>query len=237
MTIRLKRLLKFLGIIPIVILLPVYLYLLYAVGAFFIYVRGNSEKDKQQTEIFICSNGFHSEIVVPAVDSLSGMNWLACFHNEGFDTLFPGCKFISFSWGDKAFFMESFDKPFLSPGTTLKAIFIPTPALMHVEYLDFIPQENNMSAKLYLSVDRYKKLCNYISASFEFKQDKRSFIYFHPGYGTDDFFYNAKGSYHLFQTCNDWTNDALKYAGLPHTLKAPFAEHIMFYMHMQHHLH
>jgi hypothetical protein len=30
------------------------------------------------------------------------------------------------------------------------------------------------------------------------------------GYGTDDAFYEAKGAYDLFNTCNTWANGALK---------------------------
>ena len=41
-------------------------------------------------------------------------------------------------------------------------------------------------------------------------------------YGNSDAFYDATGSYSLFHTCNSWTNNALKAAGMKASVWTPF---------------
>jgi len=47
-------------------------------------------------------------------------------------------------------------------------------------------------------------------------------------YGKNDVFYEARGRYHMFFTCNTWANNALKKSGLPAALWAPFDKGIFY---------
>ena len=47
------------------------------------------------------------------------------------------------------------------------------------------------------------------------------------GFGATDAFYEARGCYHPFFTCNTWCNLALKRAGLPCCVWTPFASPIL----------
>ena len=47
------------------------------------------------------------------------------------------------------------------------------------------------------------------------------------GFGATDAFYEARGRYHPFFTCNTWCNLALKRAGLPCCVWTPFASPIL----------
>ncbi|MBK6524624.1 MAG: DUF2459 domain-containing protein [Crocinitomicaceae bacterium] len=47
------------------------------------------------------------------------------------------------------------------------------------------------------------------------------------GYWHNDNFTKPKGSYHLFNTCNAWTNEALKVAGIKTAWLALFPDGIM----------
>jgi hypothetical protein len=52
----------------------------------------------------------------------------------------------------------------------------------------------------------------FIHDSFETKSDEIIKIETEAVYGKNDIFYEAKGSYSLFYTCNSWANQALKAA-------------------------
>jgi hypothetical protein len=53
---------------------------------------------------------------------------------------------------------------------------------------------------------------DYISNSFQSDSGEFLKIETDAVYGKNDAFYEAKGSYSLFHTCNTWTNNALKSA-------------------------
>jgi uncharacterized protein (TIGR02117 family) len=227
---RFQRLRKYIIRVLIIILCPVcliFLYLVYAVGMLFLSVSGKEATTEAKIEIYVHSNGFHTDIMVPAYDTLTSAHWMDRFHEQGLDTHFADCRYIAFGWGNKDFYIESFDKSFPSLATTLKAIFIPDDALMHVEFMDHIPAESARTAKICLTGEQYFRLCNYISSYFTSETGSGKWEFYIAGYGPDDFFYKANGRYHMFHTCNDWTNDGLRVAGATHTCKAPFAENIM----------
>ena len=48
------------------------------------------------------------------------------------------------------------------------------------------------------------------------------------GYGASDVFYEARGSYNLFATCNEWSGARLRKAGVRTGVWTPFAQSIMW---------
>lgn len=75
---------------------------------------------------------------------------------------------------------------------------------MHVEYAEEVSE----GKRLYVTEVEYARLIQFIKGSFKFVDGKLG----QPidGYFPTDKFYQAAGSYHLFNTCNTWTNRGLK---------------------------
>jgi len=73
-------------------------------------------------------------------------------------------------------------------------------------------RENESCKKILISKENYTKLVSYIEASFQIKNERLLQIATSYTYGNNDAFYEAKGSYSLFYTCNTWANSALKAA-------------------------
>ena len=65
-----------------------------------------------------------------------------------------------------------------------------------------------------ISKEQYQRLISYIERSLQTDASVNA-ITIGPNarYNDHDAFYEAKGSYNLFHTCNTWTNDALKVSG------------------------
>jgi uncharacterized protein (TIGR02117 family) len=76
-----------------------------------------------------------------------------------------------------------------------------------------------------ISKENYKLLCDYILQTFSLRDKLPEYINA-PGYGYNDAFYEAKGTYNLFHTCNVWTGNGLKKAGVKVALWTPFEKSV-----------
>jgi uncharacterized protein (TIGR02117 family) len=165
---------------------------------------GNSGAD-ERISIFVISNGWHTEIVLPKAALPAGAI------PEAAD--FPRVAYLGFGWGHA----EYYPAPEPGIGLTLRAALIPSPAVMHVIGLDADPREafrHSEVAELRLEPDGFRKLVRYLDASFarDGAQRARSIL---PGRHDLSLFYPATGKFHAFNTCNTWTGGALAAAGLP----------------------
>ncbi|MFY7811943.1 MAG: DUF2459 domain-containing protein, partial [Flavobacterium sp.] len=62
----------------------------------------------------------------------------------------------------------------------------------------------------------------YVENSFEVDENKNYInIKTNTNYGINDAFYEAKGSYSMFKTCNTWVNNALNVAEQKNALWTP----------------
>lgn len=185
---------------------------------------GENQGDAE-VQVFIQSNGVHTDVCMP-----SRSEW---FDWTGFidTTLYPNNSsfdFVAIGWGDKGFFLDTPTWAELKVSTALSAIFLPSPCAMHVEYKDFTPETSEMVFEEHISAANYRSLIEYITSSFVLKDERPIYI---PGtsyWGTDHFF-EATGNYHMFNTCNSWTNGALKSAGLRTAAFAAFPSVIVNY--------
>ncbi|MCU0450402.1 MAG: DUF2459 domain-containing protein [Bernardetiaceae bacterium] len=135
--------------------------------------------------------------------------------------------YLSLGWGDEGFYLNSFGGQFPGVGTTLAAVFWPTPSLMHVGFWAAPPAPGPQVARLLVTPAQLGRLLAYAGASFA-RQPNGSFQFKQTGYGPHDYFFTAQGHYHLFFTCNNWTNQALAQAGLPASWWSPFAQGVMW---------
>lgn len=174
--------------------------------------------------IFILSNGFHTDIVVPV--KTPEINWrkkIRFIANDQ-DTAMP---YLGFGWGDKEFYLETPTWADLKFKTAFQAVFGSGGAAIHTTFYQTVTPGRNC-IKINLSKAQYLKLIHYIDQSF-LKDRFGNYIKIRaPGYGDDDAFYDAKGRYSLFYTCNTWTNDGLKVCGQKACLWTPFAQGVLY---------
>jgi uncharacterized protein (TIGR02117 family) len=142
---------------------------------------------------------------------------------------FPGVtahSYVSIGWGDKGFFLETPTWADLKFSTAFNAAFTGSETAMHVAYHENEPSVTPTTKRKFVSPEKYHDLVNYIRDSFQLKNGRVDLI---PGkgYWSNDNFYEANGSYHLFHTCNAWTNDGLKVAGIRTAVLALFSDGIM----------
>lgn len=205
----LKKTFKFAGwtILAIISFLILYIILVYLISK--ITVNSDIAKVEEQDAIpiYILSNGVHTDIVVPVVNEVKDWRKEIQFsHTQSKDSTM---NFIAFGWGDKGFYLNTPEWSDLKASTALRAMFGVSSSAMHTTFFKNL-KEGEDCKRILISKENYKKLVAYISDSFLIPGQPQ-WIEGHS-YGRKDAFYEAKGSYNLFYTCNTWANCALKAA-------------------------
>ena len=182
----------------------------------------------QGVEIFVSTNGVHTDIVVPIVSET--INWSTHFPASHFQGINPALMtHVAFGWGDRGFFLETPTWSDLEASTAINALFLKSNTAMHVTYLpDPVPSET--VKRVYISESQYAKLVNLISTSFARDNNNDLEWITNSGYRRNDTFYAANGSYHLFNTCNDWTGRVLRKTGVKMSVWTPFSQSVFFYL-------
>ncbi len=178
--------------------------------------------ERGEVQIFVQSNGVHTDVCLPV--HTQEMNWLDFVPID----VYPedaDCEYITIGWGDKGFFMDTPTWAELKVSTALNAALLPSDAAMHVAYTG-LPLEDTYRKSVFLSSAQYRKLVRFVKSSFLLRHDVVDLLA-HEGYTPYDRFYEANNSYHLFNTCNSWTNSALKSAGVRTGIFALFPDGIM----------
>lgn len=178
------------------------------------------------TEIYIVSNGVHTDIVMPISNAI--IDWKVIFDHEG--DSFLSEDYISVGWGNKDFFLNTPNWSDLTFKLLLTSTFGFGNSVLHISYINRSLQQDGSCVKIILSERQYKNLTHYILNTLKYN-DKNTPILLSPvvGYTINDYFYEAKGNYSLFYTCNTWVNDALKVTGQKAALWTPFAKGIFFH--------
>lgn len=177
--------------------------------------------------IYISKQGIHTDIIVPVKNKY--FNWYQYLRlNEIGRDANSEYKYLSFGWGDRAFMLETPTSASINPVTAFNALFLATPSTVQVQGYAVFPQ-NEETKCVKISGTNYLKIVNFINNSFQLDAggNKLKISY---GYQDSDSFYEANGSYSILRTCNDWTAEALREAGINTPLWSTLSSSIMLHL-------
>lgn len=166
--------------------------------------------DRNSVEIFVRSNGVHTDIILPAKNDQK--DWRTFVHPSDAVQGDVSSKYIAFGWGDKGFYLNTPKWSDLKFSTAFKAAFFLSTTAMHVGFYSSI-SENDLCKRICISKESYARLIRYVESGFELKENLPQRIT-GAHYGNNDLFYEGSGTYSLFCTCNTWANGGLKEAGI-----------------------
>ena len=159
--------------------------------------------------IYIETNGVHTGLLLPA--TAAGVDWRGFIRADHLaDPRYAG-RYLWIGWGDRRFFLETPGWADVKPGTLLSAAFGSGGTLMHVDHVA-TPRPGDAVRPLRLTPAQYRRLASLIRASFASGPSGGAIPL--PGYGPADMFYEARGRYSLFNTCNNWTGSVLRRTGI-----------------------
>lgn len=190
------------------------------VGSSFPVNRGFPDND-DGVEIIVATNGVHTSIAVPLRSA--DMDWTRVFPPSETANPFRPYTHVAISWGERAVFLDTPTWSDLSPLTVLRVMSVGGDALYHVEHwVRPAPSENFRPMRI--SREQYRRLVRALLRDLPQRTPGRA-VY--PGYTDQDVFYDARGTYTVYKTCNEWTGETLRMAGIETGAWTPFAGSVM----------
>ncbi len=203
------------------ILIPLGIYL--AAAAILGHVAANADwrEPAAGTTIFVQTNGVHTGIVMPV--AAQGIDWRDRVRASDLPDPRSAGQWLAFGWGDRGFYIDTPTWRQARLSTIVTALTGSGATVMHVDHLDpFVPDEN--WRPLRLRPAEYRRLAAYVAATFAAKRQVTA------GYTPRDVFYAATGHYSALRTCNVWTGEALRHAGVRMGRWTPFESDVMRWM-------
>lgn len=157
-----------------------------------------------EQEIYVINHGWHTGLVISTKElNLLLPNLVLRFSNN---------QYYEIGWGDKGFYQANE----MTASLAIQALFYSSGSVIHIAAFNEHPKQHfskNEVIKLNISHDNYYKLLDFIKSSFA-TDAKGNIIQDKLGIYGNSQFYIATGQYHLFNTCNQWTANALATSGL-----------------------
>ncbi len=203
----LKYILK--GILAI-LLIP-FMYLIISLILTYIPHQFKNQQFIKNETIYLQTNGVHLSIIL--------------HKNQLTPNLLKDLKFkeadqyFSFAWGDRNFYLNTPTWTDLTFKNAFIALFLKSPTLIHITRYQNI---NKNWTAIKIDKSQLSKLHHYLYNSFYLDENHQKVMVEHHLYEANDNFYEAKGSYSLFKTCNTWVNTAFKQSDLKSCLWTPF---------------
>lgn len=176
----------------------------------------NVDEHAAAVEVFVYVDTAHSEVMVPVRNGVR--DWGPWFSPSDFKNITGNESYIAFGWGDRDFFLTTPTWDDVRAGTVARSMLLPTSTVMHV-MLRGKPITGGRVRRVVIDSAAYEQMVQFIEKHFVLDgstaaRDLAPRVI--PGYqyGDRDAFYEAQGTYSLFYTCNAWTGDALKVAGV-----------------------
>jgi uncharacterized protein (TIGR02117 family) len=203
---------------------PLLLYFLAALVGGLVPANAAWQEPPSGVTIFVRTNGVHTWIMVPTVhDEMDWRPLAPASHIK--DSRYAG-NYLALGYGNREFYLNTPRWEDLRPRTAFAAAFGTGRSLMHVEH-EWNPRVNEDQRRLVLTRDQYRRLVRHLVRSFEFDREGRTRPLLGRGYGPADVFYEARGPYNAFVTCNEWTGAALRAAGVRTGIWTPLSQSIM----------
>ncbi len=222
-----RRVLRLLGYGFALIILSLFFYFLAALLLGLLSVNRDFQAAPDGVDIYIRSNGVHTDLLLPL--QAAGTDWRSRLPAQDFGQPDARLSYLAFGWGDRGFYLHTPTWAELTVSTALRALSGMERTVLHIEALPQ-PQPSAEVRRVRISAQQLQQLARYIDASFERNAKDGVKRIEGVAYGSHDAFYEAKGSYSVLFTCNEWVRRALSQAGIRTTAWAPFSSAIFYHL-------
>jgi uncharacterized protein (TIGR02117 family) len=169
--------------------------------------------------IWVETNGIHTGLIVPMANEHADFT---AFASPDHARAAPAnATHMLVGWGHAGVYRETPEWRDLRAGDALSAIFGSDETVLHITFLTEPRSANALQRRVVISPAAYRRLAARITARFAPDATHQ------PAYGNNDVFYDSVGRYSALATCNSWTGDLLREAGLPMGRWTPFAGGVM----------
>ena len=199
-------------VISAVLAIPA-LYLVAALIGSLLPVNREWQEAAQGTTVYIADNGIHTDIIMPV--RADGLDWQRLLKRSDVAEPPLQASWLSFGVGERAVYLETPRWRDLRLPVAARAL-TRGERIVHVEW---VSSPSYAVREIRLRPDEYRRLWAAVRSSFRHARPQRID---HKGYGRADAFYLGEGHASAFSTCNQWTADVLRLAGVKASLWSPF---------------
>ena len=212
-------------VIAAVLAVPI-VYLLAALLFGYVPANGRWVEPKHGVTIFLRTNGVHTWIVVPKVTP--EMDWRLFAPGADLkDPRWEAGNYVALGYGNRTFYLETPTWGDLTMKNAFLALFGQGRTLIHADHTND-PQPTEWQKPLRITHAQYARLVAHMAKSFQRDAQGHTMPVRGRGYGDSDMFYEANGGYSAVYTCNSWTGEALRAAGIRTGLWTPLSQSIMW---------
>ena len=198
------------------------LYLTAALIGALVPVNSDWQEADQGITIYVANNGVHADLVLPA--NVEGLDWRPLIPKSDMANVPADADWLAFGAGERRVYLETPTWGDLSLKTAAIAL-TGGERVMHVEW---VQDPSYAERQIRLRPEEYRRLWAAIRADFELRDSGRPVRIDHPGYDCCDAFYWGSGRFNALKTCNSWTADKLRIAGVKTSLWPPFAPGLLW---------
>lgn len=180
------------------------------------------EEPDEGITVYLRSNGIHVDLILPA--QAQGLDWGPLLPERHFADPPADPRWFGFGAGERRVYLETPRWTDIKP----KAVWAGLTGgerVMHVERIDRPGPELRA---IRLRPGEYRRLWSAVRAEFDLDPGGLPQRINHPGYWTDDAFYEGIGRASAINTCNQWVADRLRIAGVEVPAWTPFAQGLMW---------
>lgn len=185
---------------------------------------GQVDGEDDAVTIYVMTNGFHTDIVVPSVSDAK--DWRPLMQTSPITAYSLDAPLIAFGWGSEAAYTELGTLADLSTGLMLKAIAFDR-SVVHVQPLAAIRIGESVR-RFRLTPDGYRSLVGHIEDSLQPSGNGEPVTLAGVTHGMGDAFLRGRDRFWLLRSCNVWVGEALRKAGLSVGLWTPLAQSLMW---------
>lgn len=207
------------------LLLVPLLYLLAMAAGGLLTANAGWQEPEEGVTLFVRTNGVHTWILVPTVTA--DVDWRPLAPASHIREPRLAGNYLAIGFGNRDFYLNTPTWADLSLRTAFSAAVGGGPSLMHVDH-ETDPVEDEWTRRLTIGRDEYRRLARHIRDSFQLDEAGRTMPLIGRGYGWSDVFYESRLAYNFIRTCNEWTGEALRTAGVRAGVWTPTAQSIMW---------
>ncbi len=177
-----------------------------------------AEPTAEGVTIHVLTNPVHADSVVPVKHQV--IDWMTVIPTEYFPGNVADATHVAFGWGDRAFYLNTPTWGDLTWTTTLNALLLPSQCCLHVQFLKYDQAPLDL-ATVTISDEQYRSLVGALLATGISQDAKFPAPIPNYAYNNWDRFFEAKGRYHMFNTCNSWVGSCLRKSGVRAPISSP----------------
>lgn len=203
-------------------LLIVGLYFLGVLAGSFISANPDWREPDRGIPIFVETNGVHVSLIVPMAAAGEDISDLVRPEHLADPDLYGTHAMVG--WGHRGVYRNARRWGDVRSGDIGSAIIGSDDTTLHIYHL-IDPRPAPYRKRFLVSPWQYRSIIASIKASFRLTAGGQSKAY--PAYGPNNLFYDSKGHYSAYATCNEWTGAALRKAGVRMGIWTPMPGGVM----------